>query len=238
MQGPAVKVFAASSLTDVFQEIADAFEEAYPRLSVSFNFASSTALRTQIEHGASADVYASADTFNMDRAKKASLIAAPSKIFATNRLAVIVRYSDTRIDSLADLIEPELRLVIAAPQTPIGIYTHNALNRLASDRTYGPRFVAGITQNVVSQGLNVRHTVAKVRLGEADAAIGYMTDATADKEANLRAVPLFDDFSNVPAYPIAVVKDPTSLDSAQAFVDFVLSDTGQRILRSHGFGPP
>jgi molybdate transport system permease protein len=179
-------VFAAASLTDAFKEIGAAFEAAHPGSKVAFSFGASTQLRTQLEQGAQADVFASADQAQMDRARQANLIAAADRVFVRNRLVVIVpKANPGGVRELQDLAKPGLKLVTAAPEVPIGVYTQTMLDRMVQDPAFGPDFKDRVNANVVSREPNVRQVVAKVNLGEADAAVVYSSDVTPDVAASL-----------------------------------------------------
>ncbi len=218
-----IKVFAAASLTDAFGKIGRQFTAANPNTEVTFNFAGSQALATQIQQSAPADVFASADTTNMGKVK--DLVATPQN-FASNLLQIIVAKGNPKdIKGLSDLSRGDLEVVLAAPEVPAGKYAHQALG------------AQHVTVKPVSLEDNVKAVVTKVSLGEADAGIVYVTDVTAggDKVAGVE----IPGDQNVPAtYPIATVKASTHQSQAQAFVDMVRSDQGQQILKSDGFLPP
>jgi molybdate transport system substrate-binding protein len=218
-----LKVFAAASLTAAFNQLGREFTTANPGTRVTFNFAGSQALATQVRQGAPADVFTSADTTNMDKVK--DLVGAP-KAFASNLLQIVVEKGNPKgVKGLHDLARRDLKVVLAAPDVPAGRYAKQILDK------------AGVKVNPVSQEDNVKAVVTKVSLGEADAGIVYVTDVTAggDKVHGV-AIPTGQ---NVEAtYPIAVVTASTHRPQAQAFADLVLSDRGQRVLGSFGFLPP
>lgn len=235
LQDRPVIVFAASSLTDAFREIGDAL--AVERgVTVRFNFAGSSQLRTQLEQGATADVFASADQIQLDRARSAGLIAGPDRAFAENRLVIVAPAANpAAVASPADLARPGLRLVTAGPEVPIGVYTQHVLDVLSQDLRYGADFKDQVNANVVSREPNVRQVLAKVQLGEADVAVVYRSDATATGDLLTLEVP--EAASVVPAYPIALVKGGENPDGGQTFVEYVLSPAGQAILARWGFTP-
>jgi molybdate transport system substrate-binding protein len=172
-------VFAAASLTDAFGRIAEAFEAAHPGVTVAFNFAGSQALRTQIEEGAAADVFASANFAELETLIASGHITAEDgQFFAGNRLVVIVPQDNpAEIESLADLARPGVKLVLTAEEVPVGRYARQALDNLNAQ--LGADFAVSVLANVVSNEDNVKQVVAKVSLGEADAGIVYSTDAMA-----------------------------------------------------------
>lgn len=217
-------VLAAASLTEAFKSIAGAFEKEHPGLTVAFSFAASSTLAAQINEGAEADVFASADEANMQ--KVAGELAGAPRTFATNRLTIVVpKGNPNHIASLADLARSGITLALAAPQVPAGKYAAEVLAK------------AGVTVGAHSQEVDVRAALNKVALDEADAAIVYVTDvrAAADK---VETVAIPDQYNVVAKYPIAVLKRGGDAQRAAAFVDYVLSDAGQATLRRYGFLPP
>jgi molybdate transport system substrate-binding protein len=218
-----IKVFAAASLTAAFNKIGQDYTAANPDTKVTFNFAGSQALATQIQRSAPADVFASADTTNMG--KVASLVGTPQN-FASNLLRIVVAKGNPKaIKGLSGLSNPDLKVVLAAPEVPAGKYAQQALA------------AQHVIVKPVSLEDNVKAVVTKVSLGEADAGIVYVTDVTAGGD-KVEGVDIPND-QNVPAtYPIATVKASTHQSQAQAFVDMVRSDQGQQVLSSFGFLPP
>ena len=229
-------VFAAASLTNAFEEIATAFEAEYPGVDVVFNFGGSSTLATQLAEGAPADVFASANTAQMNVARDAGRIAGPVRTFAKNRLVIIVPADNpASVQSLHDLAEPGLLLVVAAPDVPVRDYTDTMLERLAADPDYGEEYRQAVIANIVSEESDVRHVAAKVALGEADAGVVYRSDVTPDIAADVRTVPIPDAYNTIATYPIAITEDTAQPELAQAFVDVVLSDAGQDTLVRWGF---
>lgn len=218
-----IKVFAAASLTEVLSRLQPEFTAANPGTKVTDNFAGSQALATQIRQGAPADVFASADTTNMVKVR--DLVSAP-RTFASNLLQIVVEPGNPKgVKGLADLARGDLKVVLAAPEVPAGRYARQALD------------AQKITARPVSLERNVKAVVSKVELGEADAGIVYATDVAAARgRVDGVDVPAAQ---NVPVtYPVATVKASSHQRQAQAFVDFLLSDQGQRALKSSGFLPP
>lgn len=231
-------VFAASSLTDAFGELAQQFQESHPDVEVTLNFASSSVLATQLSEGAPADVFASANEKQMQVAIDAGRIQEPAQIFARNQLVIAIPADNPgQIESLDDLANPGILLVLAAPEVPVRTYTDQVMAALAADPAYGDAYVAAVLQNVVSEEANVRRVVAKIALGEADAGIVYSSDITPDVAGSVMTIPIPDAINPVAQYPIAITSDSAQAEQAQAFVDFVLSDEGQAILVHWGFLP-
>ncbi len=232
-----VTVFAAASLTDAFNEIADKFKQQNPGVTFDFNYAGSQQLRTQLEQGAVADVFASANTTEMNNAIKSDLVVSGiQKTFVHNRLAVIVpKDNPGGVNELKDLAKPGLKIVLAAPSVPVGGYALTALNKMNAD--FGATFSQTVLSNVVSQEDNVKQVVAKVQLGEADAGIVYSSDVTPDAAAKVTKIDIPDKYNVLATYPIAVLKAAPQADLAAKFVDYVLSADGQAILAKWGFIP-
>jgi molybdate transport system substrate-binding protein len=215
-------VFAASSLTDAFTQLGDQFTAAHPDVTVTFAFAGSSDLVTQLQQGAPADVLATADAGNMD--KVAGKTGAPQD-FAGNRLMIAVEPGNPRhITGLADLAAEDLKVVLAAPEVPAGKYAEEALAK------------AGVTVHPVSLEESVKGVVTKVSLLEADAGIVYVTDVDA-AQGNIDGVEIPEAQNVLATYPIATLTASAHPDDARAFVDLVLSAEGQKVLAAHGFLP-
>jgi molybdate transport system substrate-binding protein len=236
--GPAaaetLRVSAAASLTEAFTEIARAFERTHAGVTVELNFAGSQVLRTQIEQGAPVDVFASADRASLEPLEHAGLVG-PGRVFARNRLVVVVPRDGARVARLADLARPGMKVVVASPTVPVGRYTTQLLSRLGAAGLFGDDFQARVEANVASRETSARAVLAKVALGEADAGVVYATDAAASAKARVIDVPARYDV--VAEYPIAVVTRGDAGETALAFVELVLGASGQAILRRHGFAP-
>lgn len=228
-------VFAAASLTDAFTEIGAAFEDTNPGVTVTFNFAGSQGLRTQIEEGARADVFASANTREMDTLVSNGFVAQDAPLlFLTNQLVVILPADNPAgIVSLEDLAKPGMKLVFAAEEVPVGRYSREALDLM--NATYGAGFKDKVLANVVSNEDNVKQVVAKVQLGEADAGIVYTSDAIAAPELQTIDIPV--EVNVLAVYPIAALNESANAEISEAFIAYVLSDEGQAVLAKWGFGP-
>jgi molybdate transport system substrate-binding protein len=230
-----LNVFAAASLTDAFTEIGENFQTANPGVTVTFNFAGSQALRTQIEEGAPADIFASASGKEMDAAIEGNFIAEDTKqVFLTNKLVVILPANNPAgLETLEDLTKSGVKIVLAAEEVPVGNYARQALDLM--NGSFGADFKDKVLANVVSNEDNVKQVVSKVQLGEADAGIVYTSDAVAAPD--LKSIEIPAELNVIAKYPIAPLVESENADLAQAFIDFVLSDEGQAILAKWGFGP-
>ena len=231
-------IFAAASLADAFDELKRQIEAANPGATITYSFAASSALATQLEQGARADLFASADQPQMDRARQAGVIQGEDRTFVQNRPIIIVPADNPRdITRPRDLANPGVKLVLAAPQVPIGNYARQILDNLSRDPAYGADFARRARGNVVSEEANVRQVVGKVQLGEGDAGIVYSSDVTPAARDQLRAIPIPDDVNVIARYPVAVVKGAANEAGARAFVDYLVSPAGQAILERWGFIP-
>ncbi|MBI5963332.1 MAG: molybdate ABC transporter substrate-binding protein [Chloroflexi bacterium] len=228
-------VFAASSLTGAFTEIRAAFETANPGVNVTLNFAGSQALRTQIEEGAPADVFASASEKEMDTLVVGNFVAQDvPQFFLTNKLVVILPASNpAALEKLEDLSETGIKLVLAAEEVPVGKYARQALELM--NGSFGSDFKGKVLANVVSNEDNVKQVVAKIQLGEADAAIVYFSDLMAAPDLNTIEIPM--DLNIIANYPIAPLTNSANADLAAQFTAYVLSTEGQDILYKWGFTP-
>lgn len=254
-------VFAAASLTAAFTELGAAFELQSPGTTVAFNFAGSQRLRTQLEHGAMADIFASADWRQMEAIQALSLTSSQATVFASNRLVIITPAgtllgdaiptdgqakpstnpprSDTNRQPLRYLAKPGIKLVLALAQVPVGAYSREAINSIGADPEFGADYAQRVLANLVSEETNVRDIVQKVALGEADAGIVYQTNATAPGvTAKIDYFTVPDPFNVTATYPISALKGNARPELGQAFIAFLGSEPGQAILARHGFLPP
>ncbi|HMF83254.1 MAG TPA: molybdate ABC transporter substrate-binding protein [Acidimicrobiia bacterium] len=221
-----ITVFAAASLTESFDTIAKQFEKKYPDVDVKFDYDASSNLATQINQGAPADVFASADVDNLKKTTDAGTVAPPPQDFATNRLEIAVEKGNPeKIEGLADLEKSGLVVVLCADQVPCGKYAAESLAK------------AGVNITPASKEENAKATLSKVSIGEADASIVYVTDVKAAK-GTTSGVRIPDKVNVVATYPMGVVKASRNATAAKAWVQFVMSKDGQKTLRKFGFLPP
>ncbi|MFB7361620.1 molybdate ABC transporter substrate-binding protein [Streptomyces hydrogenans] len=216
-------VLAAASLTDVFKTAGAAYEKTHPGTELTFSFAGSQELVAQVSQGSPADVLVTADTKSMDKVKADTGTPA---IIAKNRLVIATGEGNPfKVDELKDLADTKLKVVLAAPEVPAGKYSKQILDK------------QGVAVKPVSQEPNVRAVLSKVELGEADAGLVYKTDAAsaADK---VDAVEIPDDQNAIAQYPAATIKDSKNAEAAAAFVAWLSSPEGQKILQDAGFQKP
>ncbi|WP_037318018.1 molybdate ABC transporter substrate-binding protein [Amycolatopsis orientalis] len=224
--GRTLTVFAAASLTESFGALGKRFEAQNSGVTVKFSFEGSSALVQKLTQGAKADVFASADQANMDKAAKDEVIDGQPSVFATNRLAIAVAKGNPKgIKGLADLAGDGLTVVVCAPQVPCG----SAAKKVQQS--------SGVTLKPASEEQDVKSVLAKVRSGDADAGLVYVTDATS-AAGKVDKVDFPESSGAINDYPIAVVKDAPQTALAKQFRDFVLSAEGKQELAKAGFGAP
>lgn len=220
-----ITVFAAASLTEAFTKLGTQFEKEHSGVRVKFNFAASSELATQIQQGAPADVFASADEANLQKVVDSGDITDQRHVFARNRLELVVEKGNPKkIKTLADLAKPNLVVVLCGNAVPCGKLARQALDH------------AGVTVKPASREDNVKAVLTKVELGEADAGLVYVTDVKAAKKA-VTGVRIPDAQNVTASYPIAVVKGSRNT-AAKAWVLFVRSKQGRKTLREFGFVAP
>ena len=221
-----ITVFAAASLKATFTTLGTALEEQNPDTTVTFNFAGSSDLVTQLTQGAPADVFASADTNNMTKAVDAGLVAGEPVDFATNTLTIVTPPGNPKgIASFADLAKPGTSVVVCAPQVPCGSATEKVEK------------ATGVTLAPVSEESAVTDVLGKITSGQADAGLVYVTDAKGAGD-KVTAIPFPESSGAVNTYPIAVLKESANAATAQKFVDFVTGPEGQKVLSEAGFAAP
>ncbi|OKK17493.1 ABC transporter substrate-binding protein [Streptomyces sp. CB00455] len=213
-------VLAASSLTDAFKTAGAAYEKAHPGTRVTFSFAGSQELAAQVKQGAPADALVTADTRTMDGLRSET---GEATVIAKNRLVIATgKGNPFKIDELKDLADTKVKVVLAAPEVPVGRYGKEILDK------------QGVTVKPVSQEPNVRAVLGKVELGEADAGLVYKTDSAKSGD-KVVAVDIPDDQNAVASYPAAALKQSKNAEAAAAFVAWLSSPEAQKILQDAGF---
>lgn len=221
-----VVVFAASSLTEAFTRIANDFQAANPDATVTFNFGASSALAQQIASGAPADVFASASPTTMAEVTDAGDATGTPTVFVRNRLEIAVPADNPGdVTGLADLADKNLTIALCAEEVPCGAAALKAFEE------------AGITPAPDTLEQDVKATLSKVELGEVDAALVYRTDVIAAGDT-VKGIEFPESEEAINDYPITVLKAAPNPEGAQAFVDYVLSKDGQRVLTDAGFDNP
>ena len=231
-----VVVLAAASLTAAFAEVALGMRDSHPQLTIVYSFAGSQALRTLLQQGASADVFASANDIQMQRALDEGLVVEDPLVFARNTMVVVVPVDNPgRVTSFQDLAKDGLKLALAGPHVPAGRYSREALQAAQAD--YGENFLERVLRNLVSQETSVRQVLVKVQLGEADAGIVYASDLTEKVLRDVSGIPIPQPYNRLAVYPIAATRGARNPCGATAFIRYVLSTRGQAALTAHGFIP-
>ncbi|PKL60205.1 MAG: molybdate ABC transporter substrate-binding protein [Methanomicrobiales archaeon HGW-Methanomicrobiales-4] len=232
-------IFAAASLTGVMGDLEPVFEAAHPGVNVISNLESSSTLETQIKEGAYADVYLPASTKNMDNLEKEGLITNASVTpYAINKLAIIVpKDNPAKIEGLADLAKPGVKMVSETAEVPVRRYTEQMLNKTLEDPEYGSTFVDAFRANVISEETNVAGAAAKVSLGEADVGITYYSDVTKGIADKVTIIEIPEKFNVVASYKAGVLKESKQPELSKEFITLLTSDDGKKILEEYKFSP-
>jgi molybdate transport system substrate-binding protein len=232
----ALTIYGAASLRSALDQIKVAYEAANPGTTLTVSTDSSSALETQIEQGAPADVFLSADASNPQKLATGGFASGEPVAFAGNKLTIIEpKGNPAGITSPKDLAKPGIKIIAAGDQVPIAKYARQLVRNLAGLSGYPADFAAKYAANVASKEDNVKAVVGKIELGEGDAGIVYVTDAAASDKVDRVDVP---DEANVPAtYAGVVVKASPNQDAATSFLDWLAGAAGQAILATFGFLP-
>jgi molybdate transport system substrate-binding protein len=233
--GTELLVFAAASLKAPLERVASAYEAGHPGIEIGLAFDSSAALRTQIEQGAPADLFLSADLVNPERLVDAGLGGGPVTAFTGNAVVIAAPLDNLGIEAWFDLARDGVAIVAAAPDVPITAYAAQLVDGLATTPDAPPGFAAGYERNIVSREDNVRAVVAKLELGEGDAGIVYRTDAIAS--AKLRTIPLPDGIGVAVSYGGVTLTRSAHAAEAEAFLAWLGGPDGQALLAEFGFVP-
>ncbi len=231
-------VFTAASLTGAFGEIGEMYENE-TGIPVAFNFDGSQALRTQLENGAYADVFASANMKQMNALRESGVVNNSSvAIFTKNKLALIVpKDNPANIRNLTDLARPGVKIVMGTKDVPVGDYALQIIAKLGNDSAYGPDYETDVLANVISQETNVNYVVTKVALGEADAGFAYVSDVTQDMISKIDKIVIPDEYNIIAEYPMGMLMESKYPAESQRFMDLVMSDEGRAVLEKYGFDP-
>jgi molybdate transport system substrate-binding protein len=222
-----ITVAEAASLTGAFAEVTAKFEKRYPDTTVNLNPASSSALVTQIQGGAPADVFASADVANMDKLVTSGRVTAPPQTFARNQMQIAVKPGNPKkVKSVADLADIGI-VSLCGAQVPCGVYAANILQRAH----------VAIPESSITRGADAETTLAAVARGDAQAAMVYVTDVKT-AGSTVTGVEIPEAQNTVAVYPIAPLAGTSNRKVANAFIAYVLSPAGQKVLAKYGFLPP
>ena len=231
-------VFTAASLTGAFGEIGEIYENE-TGIHVAFNFDGSQALRTQLENGAYADLFASANTKQMNAVRESRLMNNSSvAIFTRNKLSLIIpKDNPAKITNLSDLARPGVKIVMGTKDVPVGDYALQIIAKLGNDSAYGPDYETEVMANVISQETSVSYVVTKVALGEAGAGFAYVSDVTQDMISKIDKIVIPDEYNIIAEYPMGMLMESKYPAESQRFMDLVMSDEGRAVLEKYGFDP-
>ncbi|VVB69968.1 Bacterial extracellular solute-binding protein [uncultured archaeon] len=231
-------VFTAASLTGAFGEIGQMYKNE-TNIPVAFNFDGSQALRTQLENGAYADIFVSANKKQMNAVEESGLMNNSSvTVFTKNKLSLIVpRENPAKISNLSDLAKPGVKIVMGTKDVPVGDYALQIISKLGNDSAYGPDYKAKVLANVISQETTVNYVVTKVALGEADVGFAYISDVTEDLASKVDKVDIPDKYNIIAEYPMGIMLDSKYPAESQKFMNLVMSDSGKAVLERYGFAP-
>ncbi|MBA3616851.1 MAG: molybdate ABC transporter substrate-binding protein [Rubrobacter sp.] len=232
--GETLTILAASSLIDAFGELGKTFEEQNEGVTVKQSFESSSTLLTQIQQGAPAEVFASAAKEEMKTAVKDGLVAGKPEVFVKNREIIMVpKDNPAGIREFRDVAKPDIKLVLAQKDVPAADYALEILDKANAE--YGAGFEKDVLSNVVSREPDVRASVNRVVVGDADATFGYASDYTPDIRGRVKVVPIPPDLNIIATYPIAALDGAKSPELAKKWVELVTSKEGQRVLEKWNF---
>ena len=235
-QGGTLTIFAASSLIDAFDELGKVFEQQNEGVEVKQSFESSSTLLTQIQQGAPADVFASAAQEEMDTAVKDGLVVGKPQVFVKNREIILVPNDNpSSVKEFCDVANPGVRLVLAQKDVPASDYALQILDK--ANARYGDDFEKQVLSNLVSRESDVRASVNRVVVGDADATFGYASDYTPDIRDRVKVIPIPGDLNIIATYPIDVLEDAKDPGLAKKWVELVMSKEGQRVLEKWNFEP-
>lgn len=233
--GDSLTVFAAASLTDAFEELGEEFTDQ-TGAEVTFSFAGSSTLATQIEQGAPADVFASADEAQMENVEEAGLVSGQPEVFTTNREVIVVPADNPGdVTDFADLANPGLRLVLAQEDVPAAEYAAEILDKAADNPEYGEDFKEDVKNNIGSREEDVRVAVNRVVVGDADGTFGYASDVTPGIRDEVLIVEIPEDLNITAEYPMAALSDSQNTDLSQRWIDFVSGEEGRSVMEKWGF---
>ncbi len=233
-----ITVFTAASLTGAFGEIGGIYENE-TGIHAVFNFDGSQALRTQIENGAYADVFASANKKQMNALKNGGLMNNSSVvIFAKNKISLIVpKDNPAKIKSLSDLAKPGIKIVMGTKDVPVGDYALQIIDKLGNDSSYGQDYKTKVLSNVISQETTVNYVVTKVALGEADVGFAYVSDVTEELAGKVDKIEIPDEYNIIAEYPMGLLQESKYPTDGMEFINLVMSDKGKTVMEKYGFSP-
>lgn len=230
---PPLQISAASSLTESLNELQGLYY-TMSGVELNLNFGASSVLKTQIEQGAEADLFLSANFSHYDSLEKAGLIE-KGKQFVQNSLVLAVAKDNTSIQKVEDMAQDGVKVIFANDDVPVGKYTAEILANY--DKKSGENLSEKINANVVSKEENVRQVLSKVALGEGDCAIVYDTDITEDVKDKVRLVSIDEDCNVKGEYWVGLIKKDSPNPAAENFYDYLTDSEASSVFEKYGFTP-
>lgn len=227
-----ITVFAAASLTESLKEIVEEFKRINPDSNIQLNLSSSSRLRVQIEQGVQADIYLSANKRHYEILREKGFVAEGKNFLSNTMVVVVPRDNPANINNLIDLTK-QCKLVVAQKEVPAGSYALQVLNNL--EEKFGTDYKEKVLENVVSRENNVKQVLAKVIIGEADAAFVYSSDITPGVKGKVKLLQIPDEYNVKASYWAAILKGSQNKDNVKAFYEFLTGEKGQEIFKKYGF---
>ncbi|MDO9540535.1 MAG: molybdate ABC transporter substrate-binding protein [Methanocalculus sp.] len=230
-------VYTAASLTGVSKDLGSAFESMYPGTKITFNLAGTQTLKNQIEMGAYADVFMSASTrYTNEMMDDGYLVNDTVKKFTSNYIVIIVPSGNPgNIQSHTDLTRPGLKIAMGTEEVPVGINTRIVIDKQSASPDTPDGWKDAVYQNVVTYETTEPGVVTKVSLGEVDAGFVYESSFSAAKTGSLELIPIPEEYNALQIYTLGILTDSTNKKTGETFIEFILSDDGQKILKEYGF---
>lgn len=230
-----ITVFAAASLTESMKEIKEVFEKEHPNMDIQLNLDSSSRLRVQLEQGVDADIYLSANQKHYDRLDEQGMIDSGKHFLSNSMVLIVPTENPAQIEKLENLVN-ECKLVIAQKEVPAGNYALQILENL--NNKFGKEYKKNVLENVVSQENNVKQVVAKVVLGEADAAFVYASDVTTDIKEKVKVIKIPEKYNVKATYWGGTIKKSENNKMAKVLYDMIIGEKGLTIFEKYGFEMP
>jgi molybdate transport system substrate-binding protein len=230
-------VYTAASLTGVSKDLGSAFESMYPGTKITFNLAGTQTIKNQIQMGAYADVFMSASTrYTNELMGGGYLVNDTVKKFTSNYIVIIVPSGNPgNIQSHTDLTRPGLKIAMGTEEVPVGINTRIVIDKLSASPNIPTGWKDAVYQNVVTYETTEPGVVTKVSLGEVDAGFVYESSFSAAKTGSLELIPIPEEYNALQIYTLGILTDSTNKKTGETFIEFILSDDGQKILKEYGF---
>ena len=228
-----IQIYAASSLTQVLNELVHEYNKFNNEFDISVSYAGSSTLRQQIQFGAKADIFISADEIQFEKLTNAKLIHASYYNLAQNKLAVIT--NNKNINNLSQLLTNDIKIAVGMNETPIGMYTNKLLDKLDLSNDYPPNYSELFNANVVSKERNVKVVASKIILKEIDAAVVYQTDYFSIKDDKIYKIPLSNDLNIETSINGGIIQDSLNKKPAKDFLEYISSPESNSVWLKFNF---